>query len=73
MFYLILIMDCFARWPFLRAHVSMIGFIGKNKYDEDDDSSDPALHWSLHVLRDVLCDWFHILYSGNFLYMECNV
>ena len=73
MFYLILIMECFARWPLPRAPVSMIGFMGKNKCDENDDNSDPVLQWSLYVLRDVQYDWFHILYSGNFLSMECNV
>jgi hypothetical protein len=61
-------------WPFPRAHVSMIGFMEKNKdYDGGDDDDDPVLHWSLHVLRGVLYDWFHILYSGIFLSIECNV
>ena len=71
MLYIVLIMECFAMWPFPRAHVSMIGFMEKNNDgdgddDDDDDNSDPVLH-------DVLYDWFHILYSGNFLSMECNL
>ena len=41
--------------------------------DDDDDNSDYVLLLSLYVLRDVLCDWFHILYSSKFLCMECNV
>ena len=71
-------------WPFPCAHVSMIGFMEKNSDDDgggggggddndDDDNSDPVLHWSLYVLRDLLYDWCHILYSGNFLSVECNV
>jgi hypothetical protein len=51
MIYLILVMECFAMWPFPRAHVSMIGFMEKNRDDDgggddddDDDDSDIVLH-----------------------------
>jgi len=65
MLHLILIIECFSMWPFPRARVSMIGFMEKNKDDDggdDDDNSDPVLHWSLYILRDLMHDWFHILY-----------
>jgi hypothetical protein len=74
MLYLILIMECFAMWPFPRAHVSMIGFMGKNK--DDDNNSDPVFNWSLCVLRDVLYGWFYIqvtFFPWNAMYKYIKV